>query len=113
MDTHRKPIFQTHARELERRLQVPFPPFAVVDVRSAGEIAAGHIPGAIGIGGLDALPAEIGPATEVFVVGADPSDGRVRPIAERLLSLGVRRVVELTGGMHEWQALRLPRERAA
>src|SRR5687767_9096495 len=106
-------IFQTHAAELHRRLQRPHPPFAVVDVRSGEERAGGTVPGARAAGDLGALPEGVAASSELFVVGSGPDDKRVRDASLRLRTLGARRVVELTGGMHEWAALRLPVERAA
>ena len=98
-------IFKTHPAELDRRRRRAFPPFAIVDVRDAGEHARGAIPGSILARStdLDALPPGTTPMTEFFVVGRDQYDEEVRRTTLRLRELGARRVVELTGGMFEWQ----------
>ncbi len=99
-------IFQTHAAELRRRLARSSPPFVVVDVRPQAEYRGGHMPGAVWGGHLDfarAVP-EIGrPGTEVYVVGGGPEDPMTREASLALRRLGARRVVELTGGMVEWE----------
>src|SRR5262249_6580995 len=97
-------IFQTHAAELHRRLHYPFPPFQILDVRSRDEFRRGHLPGALRAGAEDlsaVLPKE--GRIELFVVGRGPGDPRVRELSRELLRLGAHRVVELTGGIHEWE----------
>jgi rhodanese-related sulfurtransferase len=98
-------IFQTHGAELRRRLRVPWPPFRVLDVRTADDFAAGHLPGAVSSAATN--PASLvtgapGGRIEIFVVGRGPGDPRVREASLALLRAGGRRVVELTGGMVEW-----------
>ncbi len=106
-------IFQTHAAELARRLRHPHPPFVVLDVRPRTEWAAGRIPGALPVApaALAAgLPQGSSPDAEFFVVGGQPDDPAVREASLALQKLGVRRRVELTGGMHEWRHAGLPIE---
>lgn len=100
-------IFQTHAAELERRLRKSFPAWCAVDVRSAAEFAAGHLPGSISISANElstALPEGTDPTTEFFVIGSAPGDTRVRPASEALRRHGTHRVVEFSGGLAEWMA---------
>jgi rhodanese-related sulfurtransferase len=99
-------IFQTHAAELARRLRFPLPPFRVVDVRPASDFARGHIPGAVSSASSSpaALLAEApNGRIEIFVVGRGPGDPEVREASLALLQAGGHRVVELTGGMLEWE----------
>lgn len=106
-------IFQTHAAELCRRLEHPFPPFAILDLRGEEEWADGHIPGALhaSVGTLEqGLPEGTTEATEFFLVGSGPSDRAPRAASLALKRLGVHRRVELSGGMHEWRAGGLPVE---
>jgi rhodanese-related sulfurtransferase len=108
-------IFQTHAAELRRRLEYPFPPFAVLDLRGEEEWADGHIAGAVrtSVGSLErSLPKGTTTETEFFLVGSGPSDPATRAASLALQRLGVRRRVELPGGMHEWRASGLPVEAA-
>jgi rhodanese-related sulfurtransferase len=99
-------IFQTHGAELVRRLRFAFPPFRVLDVRPAGAFERGHIPGALSAAAVDpaALMAQSpGGRIEIFVVGRGPGDSLVREASLSLLRAGGHRVVELTGGMVEWE----------
>ena len=116
VDTHfGVQLFQTHAAELARRIRKPHPPFAVIDVRSAAAFARGHVPGAISATAeslADGLPPGVAPEMEVFVIGAGTEDRDRRRTALALRSHGVRRVVEVTGGMVEWLGHALPVETA-
>jgi rhodanese-related sulfurtransferase len=99
-------IFQTHAAELARRLRFPLLPFRVVDVRPAADFARGHIPGAVS--SSSSRPASLlaeapNGRLEIFVVGSGPGDPEVREASLALLHAGAHRVVELTGGMVEWE----------
>lgn len=107
-------IFHTHAAELERRTKHPFPPFAVLDVRPPAEYGKSRIPGSIHVDPerMESLPAGTTEATEMFVVGNSHVDSAVRKTALALKRLGVRRVVEVTGGYREWRRRGLPEEGA-
>lgn len=98
-------IFKTHAGEVHRRLRKPFPPFRIVDVRPREDYDRGHIPGALSTPpeGLHILPEGTDDRTEFIVVGQQPEDPAMRAASLALRFLGVRRVVELTGGMVEWE----------
>jgi rhodanese-related sulfurtransferase len=98
-------IFQTHTAELRRRLRRPFPPFRVLDVRAPEEVDRRRIPGALRVdpAGLQALPEGATEHTELFVVGSAPDDPRVREASLALMRLGAHRVVEMGGGMSEWE----------
>jgi rhodanese-related sulfurtransferase len=107
-------IFKTHAAELRRRIARPFPPFVVLDVRPEADFRRGHIPGAVWAGHLDfarAVPGLGTPGLEVIVVGGEPEETWVREASLALKRLGGRRVVELTGGMVEWEQAGGPVER--
>lgn len=114
MDTHfGVQLFQTHAAELARRLTKPFPPFAVIDVRPAAAFARGRVPGSLSASPesiIDRLPEGVGAETEVFVLGVGTEDRDRRRAALALRAHGVRRVVEVTGGMVEWMDRKLPLE---
>ena len=112
MDMHFEGIiFRTHADELGRRLGRAYPPFAVLDVRSAAAHERLRIPGSFRVDApLETLPAGTDQTTELFVVGAHPGDARVRQAALALKGLGARRVVEVPGGLREWLGRGLPVE---
>lgn len=103
-------IFKTHPGELVRRMRRPHPPYLLLDVRPAAERAHGVIPGAVALNSDDLaeLPAGTTPLTEFFVVGRDQYDPEMRRTTVRLRQLGARRVVELTGGMFEWESYGYP-----
>jgi rhodanese-related sulfurtransferase len=103
-------IFQTHPAELARRMKSPRPPFLIVDVRPAADQARGTIPGAVAhrSSDLEALPAGTDARTEFIVVGANLDDPEIRRTTLRLRELGAGRVVELTGGMFEWEQFGYP-----
>lgn len=99
-------IFQTYAAELARRLRFASPPFRVIDVRPSAAYASGHIPGAVSSASIEpsALVASApGGRIEIFVVGRGPGDPEAREASLALLHAGAHRVVELTGGMLEWE----------
>ena len=113
VDTHLGAVqlFQTHAAELARRLGKPYPPFAVIDIRPAADFARGSLPGArsstaAALG--QQLPEGITPETEVFVLGSGMEDPERRRAAIAVARHGVRRVVEVTGGIAEWVQLGFP-----
>ena len=98
-------IFKTHSGEVRRRLRASFPPFIILDVRPREEWEQGRIPGSLSAPpeGIVALPEGATGGTEFFVVGNQPEDPAMRAASLALRFLGVRRVVELTGGMVEWE----------
>lgn len=107
-------IFQSHVQELRRRAEHPHPPFCILDVRDPADYRQGHVPGAVPASPADlaaALPAGTSPATEFFIVGADPDDGRVREASLALGAHGARRRVEVPGGVLEWRQAGYPVER--
>jgi nicotinamidase/pyrazinamidase len=107
-------IFQTHAEELRRRLEHPYPPFMVLDLREQEEFALGHIPGAhsVSLETLEkGLPPAGNPTTEYFLVGSGPEDERVRRASLELKQQGAQRRVELRGGMLEWRTAGYPEEK--
>ena len=108
-------IFHTYADELERRLGHAFPPFAVPAVRPPPDYDKGRIRGSLSVSPdlLESLPTGTNEATDMFVVGAGHSDPAVREVALALKHLGVRRVVEVTGGYYEWKRRGMPEETAA
>jgi rhodanese-related sulfurtransferase len=103
-------IFQTHPAELARRIRSPRPPFLIIDVRSAEDRSRGTIAGAAAHRStdLETLPDGTGASTEFFVVGKNLDDPEVRRTTQRLRELGALRVVELTGGMYEWEQFGFP-----
>ena len=106
-------IFKTHPAELYRRIQVEYPPFVVIDVRTPDKRSGSRIIGSIGISAsnlAEGLPEGSTVSTEFFVVGRDHYDEEVRRASESLRDLGARRVVELAGGMCEWHAEHMPVE---
>jgi rhodanese-related sulfurtransferase len=108
-------IFQTHPAELARRIRSPRPPFLVIDVRGAEQRSRGSIPGAVAHRSTDlqALPPGTDARTEFIVAGRDLNDEEVRRTTLRLKELGASRVVELTGGIHEWEQFGFPLDRGA
>ena len=109
-------IFQTHPEELQRRLAHSYPPYLLFDVRDESERAAGTIAGARPLTAEqlgDELPEGATPTTEIFVIGAAQSDPRPRALSRALRERGATRVVELAGGMFEWNAELLPVETAS
>ena len=108
-------IFKTHAAELRRRLRFRFPPFCVLDVRPREDYEAGHIPGALAVTAPDlarSLPEGTTERTEFFVVATRPEDPAMREASIALRKRGAHRVVELTGGMTEWELMGGPLEPA-
>jgi rhodanese-related sulfurtransferase len=103
-------IFQTHPAELARRIRSPRPPFLVIDVRTAEDRSRGTIRGAAAHRStdLESLPAGTDARTEFVVVGKNLDDPEIRRTTLRLRELGAKRVVELTGGMFEWEQFGFP-----
>jgi len=105
-------IFQTHALELSRRVGHSWPPFVLLDTRSADEFNGGHIEGAIHapvqVLRNNGLPEGADPASEFIIVGREPEDPDVRSVSLLIKAAGARRIVELAGGMVAWAEGRYP-----
>ena len=101
----------TPAPELARRIAEGGAPL-VLDVRSAGEFASGHVPGARNVP-VDELPARLreleGARDEEVVVSCErgPRAERARDL---LREAGFRDVRRLEGDMSGWRSERLPCE---
>jgi hydroxyacylglutathione hydrolase len=80
--------------------------YVILDVRSAGEFGAGHVPGSlnIGLGGQFAMWAgTLIPLTAPIVIVAD-SESQVAEAQMRLARVGIENVKGyLAGGVDEWQ----------
>jgi rhodanese-related sulfurtransferase len=98
-------IFKTHSGEVRRRINRPFPPFRIFDVRPLAEWERGHIPGSLSAPreGITSFPEGADARTEYLIVGSQPEDPAMRVASLALRNLGAHRVVEMTGGMVEWQ----------
>ncbi len=100
-------------KDLEQRLARSDRP-RIIDVREPDEFARGHLPGAVCVpaGLLDSVAAQWPADAETVVVCW--SGQRAGAAAERLRSMGLRRVDVLEGGTRAWQSAGLPvaRERA-
>ena len=86
----------------------------VLDVRTGGEFAAGHVPGARHLP-LDRLPGrleELAPWRERPVVVCCRSGQRAARAAALLQRAGFRRVHKLSGGLLAWEEAGLPLRRA-
>lgn len=86
------------------------PGFAVLDVRTPGEFAAGHIEGAINADALDpdfgALLASIDPGV-VYLVHCK-SGGRSSGAVAEMENMGFREVYHMTEGLDGWVAAGYP-----
>ena len=82
----------------------------ILDVRSAGEYAAGHIPGAINIphDQLSARMSELGVAPSDTIIVYCHSGRRAGMAEEHLASKGYTNVLDLNGHMVDWQKAELP-----
>ena len=98
-------IFKTHSGEVRRRLNRPFPPFRILDVRPRSEWERSRIPGSVSAPeeGITSFPEGADARTEYLVIGREPEDPAMRKASLALRSLGAHRVVEMTGGMTEWE----------
>jgi rhodanese-related sulfurtransferase len=84
----------------------------VIDVRSAEEYAAGHIPGAVNIP-FDQIVERIGSVPTPHGVALYCLVGpRARKGEAALLASGFERVLHIEGGLTAWQESGLPVERA-
>ena len=82
----------------------------IVDVREAGEYAAGHLPEAknIPLGELSNRLAELEKAKNKAVVVVCQSGARASAAAAKLAKAGFMDVVNLEGGVAAWQKAGLP-----
>ena len=99
------PIKRISARELNAELGSKS--LVILDVRSQNEFRAGHLPGAINI----ALESLSGPATGFDkakqVIVYDKTPQRSRQAVQQLQSAGFN-VLELSGGIPVWVAMKFP-----
>lgn len=102
---------QVTVRQLHDRLAVAGkerPPFQVLDVRRAGEWRAGHIKGAIHapLNLLEDYVTQLDPNRPAYVI----CGGGYRSMmgVEVLREMGIRDVVDVKGGMAQWDAEALP-----
>lgn len=82
----------------------------LLDVRSPGEFAAGHIPGAMNIP-VDELAARIGdiPASSSDDIVVYCESGRRAAAAQKtLIAAGFTSIFDLTGHMRAWRQMDLP-----
>ena len=97
--------------DLQARLESDTAP-TVIDVRSAEEYAAGHIPGALNIP-FDQVAERISTVAAPHGVALYCMIGpRARMGEVALLAAGYEQVLHLEGGLQAWQASGLPIERA-
>lgn len=77
-------------------------PLVLVDVRTAAEFAAGHIPGSINLprANIEAWAEMLDKQTRTCCICA--SGGRSRTAADTLITKGFRHVCNLLGGMNTW-----------
>jgi len=96
-------------KELHRRLQGSGPPL-VLDVRTATEYAAGHIPGAINIphGQLVSRLAQLAPYRHREIVVHCETGPRASFARSVLAGGGFSRLTDLQGHMAAWRAAQLP-----
>lgn len=109
-----KPVAETTAPEqLLVELSSAAPPF-VLDVRTPGEFAQGHVPGAVNIP-HDALPArltELEPERQREIVVYCERGGRAAVAEKVLREAGFGDVVHLEGDMAAWRAAGRPVEKS-
>ncbi len=99
---------------LKERLDAGDPPVLVLDVRTAGEFAAGHVPGAVNIAydQLAARIAEIDAARDTDIVVYCRSGRRAGIAIEVLEEAGFKSLSQLEGDFPAWSAAGLPVETA-
>lgn len=82
----------------------------IVDVRTPGEFAKGHLPGALNMNwndsAFDSHVALLDKSAPVFVYCL--SGGRSRSAVSKLQKAGFQHIYEMPGGMLEWRAAKLP-----
>ncbi|WP_428389527.1 rhodanese-like domain-containing protein [Mucisphaera sp.] len=76
----------------------------LVDVRSAGEFAAGHLPGAVNkpLPSLQRFDRSLEGADVVVVYGSGWEDDRVPAAAKRLMAYEIDDVYDYRGGVERW-----------
>jgi rhodanese-related sulfurtransferase len=97
--------------ELERYAGLPEPPL-LLDVRTAGEHAGGHVPGSLNVP-IQELPdrlAQLEAGRRRGVIVYCESGGRTRAALRLLRDAGFTDVARLAGDMRRWRAERRPVE---
>ncbi|HNX49053.1 MAG TPA: rhodanese-like domain-containing protein [Thermoanaerobaculaceae bacterium] len=88
------------------------PGLVVLDVRTAAEFAAGHLPGAVNLdlrlAEFEARLAHLDRATAYLVYCR--TQNRSRQVAEKMRRLGFERVTIMAGGFSEWSRRGFPVE---
>ena len=99
------PITTLDPQALSTRLAAG--PLTLIDVRTAGEFAAGHVPGArnMPLDALDAASLGSGPVHVICQSGV-----RSRQACEKLAAAGVVELIDIGGGTNAWKAAGLPIE---
>jgi rhodanese-related sulfurtransferase len=110
-----KDIVRISVQELARR-RVTRDEIELIDVRSPGEFAHGHVPGARNVPLGSAESGELarafrGPSAGLAVICE--SEGRAKRCCEALLAAGREDVHLVEGGTAAWRAAGFPIERAA
>ncbi len=110
-------ITEVTVQETQEKLQANA---LIIDVREAEEYAAGHLPGAVLIPRgvlefqIDCHPQLLARVSDKAALADTPmvlycrSGGRSALAADRLQSMGYRRVYSMAGGFNQWQAEGLP-----
>lgn len=95
---------------LSERLGAGDPPVVVLDVRTAAEFAAGHVPGAVNIAydQLEARIAEIDAARDTDIVVYCRSGRRAGIAIDVLEKAGFKNLSQLEGDFPAWSAAGLP-----
>jgi rhodanese-related sulfurtransferase len=92
------------------RTHVNDPTFVAVDLRGAGEYAAGHIPGAANVdvaaGDLTQAIATLDKSDSYFLY--DAAGGQVEQTAAAMHDAGFKHVYYIEGGYAAWQKQGLP-----
>ena len=104
--------------DLQQRIERDDASLVVMDVRSAEEFAAGHVPGAINIP-HNQLPARIAELLSVMEKSAADTDvvvycevgARAEKAAASLKDNGFTRLLHLQGDMKDWRESRRPLEK--
>lgn len=96
-------VKQVDVSTLRDALASPSPPL-LVDVRSAGEFAGGHVPGAVNLplSGFAQRVAEVAAGRELWLICR--SGSRSASAASAAAAAGVKSVVDVQGGTMAWRA---------